>query len=304
MTDLRIAFMGTPAWSVPIVDKLHQNYAVTAVYTQPPRPQNRGHQVHLSPVHNWAVEHGVHVEHPTTLRNIEAKNTFREHAFDWVVVAAYGLILPKYALSCPFGATNVHASLLPRWRGAAPLHRALLAGDKETGITIMDMDEGLDTGDVWLMESYTINPNQTITQLHDDMSQLGADLLVKTTPLILSGEHKPTPQPTEGITYAHKIVKEEGLLNFELNTANDLERRVRALAGWPGTYFEYDGTTYKVHAAHVSSLSLQAGSHHLSKTFWEVGCAGGTTLSLDILQKPGGRPLPIADFLHGMEKKG
>lgn len=301
----RIAFMGTPAWSVPIVDRLHQTYNVSVVYTQPPRPQNRGHQVQLSPVHSWAIEHGVHVECPTSLRCIEAENTFRKHAFDWIVVAAYGLILPAYALSTPLGATNVHASLLPRWRGAAPLHRALLADDKETGITIMDMDEGLDTGAVWAMEAYPLSPNITITQLHDDMANLGAELLVKTAPFILSGEHKPSPQSTDNITYAHKIMKEEGLLNFELHSAENIERRIRALAGWPGTYFEYDGTTYKVHAVHIiTSTHLAPGDHNISASTWQVGCAGGSALALDILQKPGGRPLSIADFLRGMEKKG
>lgn len=302
-SPLRVAFMGTPTWSVPIVEALHQAYPVSVVYSQPPRPQNRGHQVQPSPVHIWAEEHGIHVETPASLRNPEAEATFHAHQFDWVVVAAYGLILPAYALAARHGATNVHASLLPRWRGAAPLHRALLAGDNETGVTIMQMDEGLDTGPMWSMAPYPITSSTTITQLHADTAKLGGELLVKTALSILSGNQKPQVQPTEGVTYANKITKDEGQLHFDRDSTSEIERRIRALAGWPGTYFDYADITYKVHAAHATQTHLAPGIHQLDGTQWMVGCANGYALSLDTLQKPGGKPMATAELLHGMEKK-
>lgn len=297
--SLRVAFMGTPDWSVPIVQALHAVYPVCVVYSQPPRPQNRGHRVKLSPVHAWAVEQGIDVETPISLRTPEAEATFHQYHFDWVVVAAYGLILPAYALSTRLGATNVHASLLPRWRGAAPLHRALLAGDDLTGVAIMQMDKGLDTGPVWSSQSYTLTPQITIEKLHDDMAYMGGELLVQTAPQIISGCGGATPQPTEGITYADKIKKEEGFLDFDQLKAFDVERRVRALAGWPGTFFTYHGVMYKLHACHVVENSLPVGEHRISKNEWLVGCADGRVISLDTLQKPGGKPLLVADFLRG-----
>lgn len=300
---LRIAFMGTPAWSVPIVTALHHAYPVSVVYSQPPRPQNRGHQVLPSPVHIWAQEHNIHVETPASLRTPEAEAIFHAHQFDWVVVAAYGLILPGYALTTRYGATNVHASLLPRWRGAAPLHRALLEGDDTTGITIMQMDEGLDTGPMWSTASHPITPSTTITMLHDDTSKLGGDLLVKTAPNILCAGPLPQIQPTEGVTYANKITKEEGLLHFTHNTTIEIERRIRALAGWPGSYFAHEGTIYKVHAAHITQTLLAPGVHQTNETQWIVGCADGYALSLDALQRPGGKPMTTVEMLRGMDKK-
>lgn len=301
---LKVCFMGTPVWSVPIVSQLHKAYPVSVVYSQPPRPQNRGQRTQPSPVHTWAVEQGIAVETPSSLRTPEAEAIFHQHNFDWVVVAAYGLILPLYALSTRVGATNVHASLLPRWRGAAPLHRALLEGDSETGITIMQMDEGLDTGPIWSMESCPLTSNTTITQLHDDMANLGGELLVKTAPSIISGKNLPQPQPMHGITYADKITKDEGQLCFTQQSAGSIERRIRALSGWPGTFFDEDSITYKVHHAHVTSHLLAPGTHVRDNTQWLVGCADGLALSLDIIQKPGGRPMAVAELLRGLDRKG
>lgn len=305
---MRIAFMGSPAWAVPIVEQLHAAYPVSVVYTQQPKPQNRGHKVQKTPVHTWADQNNIPVEHPVSLKKSEAQETFEAYAFDWVVVAAYGLILPKYALTTRYGATNVHASILPRWRGAAPLHRAILAGDKQTGISIMQMDEGLDTGAVWSHRTCEITPTTTIQELHDTTSHVGGALLVQTAPDIFEKTKNPTTQPTEEVTYAEKIQKAEGELLFNRMTAEEIMRRIRALSGWPGTFFTYKDSSYKIHSAKVQPPSIDApispepGEHIISQDSWIIGCKDGV-ISIETIQKSGSKPMFISDFLNGMSDK-
>jgi methionyl-tRNA formyltransferase len=229
LTRLRLAFLGTPDFAVPSLAALiAAGHEVVSVYAQPPRPAGRGHKLRPSPVHAAAEAHGIEVRTPRTLRDPEEQRRFAALDLDAGIVVAYGLILPPPILAAPRrGCLNVHASLLPRWRGAAPIQRALLAGDDATGVTIMQMDEGLDTGPMLLREAIPIGPRDTAQSLHDRLSALGARLLVEAL------ERAPTqvPQPQEGITYAAKIAKEEGRLDWR-RTAASLDRVVRALDAW------------------------------------------------------------------------
>jgi methionyl-tRNA formyltransferase len=246
---LRIAFMGTPPFAVPTLAALHAaGHQIVAVYTQPPRPAQRGKKVQQSAVHNWADEHGLPVRTPKSLRSEEAQAEFAALDLDIAVVAAYGLILPQPILDAPReGCLNVHGSILPRWRGAAPVQRAILSGDGETGVTIMQMDVGLDTGAMRLVETTPVT-GKSAGMLTDELAEMGALMMVK----VLSDLHafQPEPQPDEGVTYAAKIDKSEARLDF-LTSAVQVERQVRAFNPMPGAFFELDGERYKLLAAEV-----------------------------------------------------
>lgn len=291
--------MGTPAFSVPTLQALlDSHHSVIAVYTQPPRPSGRGHHVQKSPIHLLAEKHNIPVYTPKTLRSPESQEEFSALRADAAVVIAYGLILPKAILDAPqFGCINVHASLLPRWRGAAPIHRALLAGDAETGITIMKMDEGLDTGPMLSKGDLPIGPTTSATDLHDQLSKLGADLLLPALEGYIAGNLTPLIQPEEGVTYAHKLAREEGRLEWQ-NSADYLERQIRALNPWPGTWFEHEGVNLKVSSATVveddstSSPGLVLDDHLI------IACGQGT-LHIHKIQRPGGAPLTTEAFLRG-----
>lgn len=247
---MRIAFMGTPPFAVPTLAALHAaGHEIACVYTQPPRPAQRGKKVQQSAVHLWAAEHGLPVRTPKSLRNAEAQAEFAALDLDIAVVAAYGLILPQAVLDAPReGCLNVHGSVLPRWRGAAPVQRAILAGDAETGVTIMQMDAGLDTGAMRLIETTPV-ARKTAGLLTDELAEMGALMMVK----VLSDLHAfpPTPQPDDGVTYAAKIDKSEARLDF-LVSAAQVERQVRAFNPMPGAFFELDGERYKILAAEVA----------------------------------------------------
>lgn len=247
---MRIAFMGTPPFAVPTLAALHAaGHEIVCVYTQPPRPAQRGKKVQQSAVHAWAAEHGLSVRTPKSLRDAEAQAEFAALDLDIAVVAAYGLILPQAVLDAPReGCLNVHGSVLPRWRGAAPVQRAILAGDAETGVTIMQMDAGLDTGAMRLIETTPI-ARKTAGLLTDELAEMGALMMVK----VLSDLHAfpPTPQPDDGVTYAAKIDKSEARLDF-LVSAAQVERQVRAFNPMPGAFFELDGERYKILAAEVA----------------------------------------------------
>jgi methionyl-tRNA formyltransferase len=250
---MKVVFMGTPDFSVPILDSLMAaGHHIACVYCQPPRPAGRGHREQLSPVHAFAHERGIAVRTPKSLKSPEAQAEFAALDADIAVVAAYGLILPKAVLAAPrLGCLNVHASLLPRWRGAAPIQRAILAGDAETGVTIMQMDAGLDTGAMLLRESILLLPDTTASWLHDMLSAMGARLIVEALRRLEEEEPLPaTAQPEDGVTYAHKLSKDEGLLDWR-QTAVELERKVRALNPWPGVWFELGGERIKVLEAAV-----------------------------------------------------
>ncbi|MDW3204886.1 MAG: methionyl-tRNA formyltransferase [Alphaproteobacteria bacterium] len=300
MTKLRLAFMGTPGFSVPALDAIvRAGHEVEAVYTQPPRPANRGKKETPSPVHLAALKMGIPVRHPASLKTPEAQAAFADLRLDAAVVVAYGLILPKPILEMPkFGCLNIHASLLPRWRGAAPIQRAILAGDEETGISIMQMDEGLDTGPVLLEEPMQILHRATAQDLHDDLAHLGARLIVEALDGLVDGSIRPTPQPDGGVTYAEKLRKSEGLIDWS-ESAAELDRRVRALTPWPGCYFNHGGERIKLLSALPGMPDRNAAPGTVLNDEGLIACGTGG-LRLRRVQRPGRSPVSGADFLRGL----
>ncbi len=242
---MRIVFMGTPAFSVPVLEALvAAGHEVAAVYCQPPRPAGRGKREQKSPVHQSAEALGLEVRHPTSLRNEEAQADFAALEAEVAVVVAYGLILPQAILDAPArGCLNIHASLLPRWRGAAPIHRAIMAGDAKTGICIMQMEAGLDTGPVLLRRDLEIGAEETTSDLHDRLSALGAEAILEA--LAQLDDLTPKVQPEEGVTYAAKIDKAEARIDWS-RPAEEVDRLIRGLSPFPGAWFELEGTRIKV----------------------------------------------------------
>ncbi|OYQ36938.1 methionyl-tRNA formyltransferase [Niveispirillum lacus] len=295
---LRLAFMGTPDFSVSILDALVMaGHQVVCVYSQPPRPAGRGQQLQASPVHRRADALGIPVRTPKSLRKAEEQAEFAALDLDCAIVAAYGLILPQAILDAPrLGCVNVHASLLPRWRGAAPIQRAILAGDAETGVTIMQMDAGLDTGAMLLKDALPITPRMTAADLHDALAAMGARLIVTALPGIADGSLMPVPQPEAGVTYAAKLVKEEGRLDLT-RPATDLDRQVRGLTPWPGTWIDLaNGEKLKVLEAQPVAGNGEPGT--LLDTGPTLAC-GHDALRLFRVQRPGKGPVDGASFLRG-----
>ena len=308
---MRVAFAGTPEFARTALEALHAaGYEIALVLTQPDRPAGRGLKLQPSPVKQFAQVHGIPVLQPRSLRldgrhpedAAAAARSIAAAQADVMVVAAYGLILPQWVLDAPrLGCLNIHASLLPRWRGAAPIHRAIEAGDAETGVTIMQMDAGLDTGDMRLTERLPIGPQDTTAVLHDRLAALGARLVVTALEQASSGQLKPVPQPTEGVTYAHKIEKAEAAIDWSLPAAT-LERRVRAFDPFPGAATVLAGETIKVWGAQVRTDAAPAGAPGtvlvVSAAGIDVACGSGV-LRLTQLQRAGGKRLAAAQFLHG-----
>ena len=292
---MRLVFMGSPDFSVPILDSLvRAGHEVLCVYAQPPRPAGRGHKVRPCPVHAFAEENGLEVRTPKSLRDNDEQAAFAALGADVAVVAAYGLILPVPVLEAPKrGCINVHASLLPRWRGAAPIQRAILAGDTESGVTIMQMDEGLDTGNMLLTGHLPITPDTTAQSLHDALSAMGADLMVEALERL--DDLSPVAQPETGATYAKKLERDEGRLDWTRG-ADELERMVRALTPWPGVWFEQGGKRVKVLAAEVAEGSGSPGTV-LDKTL-AVACGTGALRPIRV-QKAGKAPMDTEAFLRG-----
>ncbi len=287
---MNIVFMGSPTFAVPTLNMLGQHFNVVGVFTQPPKPKGRGHKVLKTPVHEAAEAAGIDVFTPKTLRKGAGLEALQNLAPDYIVVAAYGLMLPKLVIELPtHKCLNVHGSLLPRWRGAAPLHHAMLAGDTETGITIMEMDEGLDTGDMLYKEALHIAPNTTYPALHDDMAQLGADMMLKV--LQNPAAYPPQKQDDALATYANKLTKEDGRLNWQ-DTAQQNLRKVQAMNPWPGAWFEHKGAIYKVLAAEVAETSADSP--------FEFPCTEGV-FCVTRIQRAGGKPMEAADFMRGHE---
>jgi methionyl-tRNA formyltransferase len=293
---MKIIFMGTPDFAVQALDALVQvGHEIVAVYTQAPKPAGRGYKVHKSQVHTYADEKDLRVETPKSLRNDEAQKVFESFGADLAVVAAYGLILPQAILNIPSkGCINIHGSLLPRWRGAAPIHRALLAGDQETGITTMQMNAGLDTGDMLLKEAIPIEKADTFETLHNKLAALGAKLIVKT--LAKLADIQPEVQPEVGVTYADKITPGEARLDWT-RPAVDLERQVRAFCPWPGAWTMRDDKRLKVFKAKVVDQSGEPGSL-LSENNFTVAC-GEKALCLLEVQPEGKRPMDASVYLNG-----
>lgn len=311
MTRLRVVFFGTPDFAVPtLAALLDAGHAVVHVYTQPPRPAGRGQRPQPSAVHAFAESRGLGIATPQTLKQKEEHDAFAALAPDVAVVVAYGLILPAAILRVPrLGCLNVHASLLPRWRGAAPIQRAILAGDSETGVTIMQMDEGLDTGPILMAERVAIDPRDTAETIHDRLAAKGAALLVRTLAAVESGAVAPTAQPGEGATYAARLTREEGRLDWA-RPAEVLARQVRAFTPWPGAWFEHGGERFKVLKADVvagGGSEVQPGT--VLDDALAIACGEGVLRILSV-QRPGrsamearsmlrGHPLPAGTVLPG-----
>ena len=263
MNPLRLIFMGSPDFSVPVLDALiGVGHEIVSVYSQPPRPAGRGQKPKLSTVHASAEAKGLAVRTPATLNDPDVQAAIAALDADACVVVAYGLMLPSPVIEAPrLGCLNVHASLLPRWRGAAPIQRAIMAGDTETGVSIMQIDEGLDTGDVYLAGTTPITAATTAETLHDALAAMGAALMVEALEGLAAGTLTPTPQPDDGATYAAKLDRDEGRLDWR-RPAEELERHVRALNPWPGVWFDFNGGRIKVLAADV----VEAGGEEAGNT--------------------------------------
>ena len=301
---MRIVFMGTPAFAVPTLHALHEaGHAIPAAYTQPPRPAGRGKQLQNSPVHGAADSLGIPVCHPDTLRDMEAQANFLALEPEVAVVAAYGLLLPQPILAGPpRGCLNVHASLLPRWRGAAPIQRAILAGDHMTGVTIMRMEAGLDTGPMLATARVPVE-DKTSGELHVELAEIGARLMVET--LAQLDQLKPEPQPEFGATYAAKIDKSEARLDWS-KPAELIEREVRAFAPFPGSWFELDGERIKVLKARVIGVNGYDGTVLDDELTVACGNAAIRPVALQRAGKPAmsaeaflrGRPVPVGTALR------
>jgi methionyl-tRNA formyltransferase len=296
---LDLVFMGTPAFAATILSALiDAGHHILAVYTQPPRPAGRGHRPQLSPVQLLAAQYRLPVCCPVTLRTPEAQAAFAALGAAAAVVAAYGLILPRPILMAPrLGCLDVHASLLPRWRGAAPIQRALLAGDPVTGITIMQMEEGLDTGPILLQEAVPIASDATGVGLTAELAVLGSRLMLAALDAVAKGRLAPQPQQQTGVTYANKIGREEGRLDWR-RPSTELERRVRALDPWPGAFFDSAGERIRLHAA----VALPGPAGGVPGTVLDdrlsIACGEGV-LRLVRLQRPGRASLEAPAFLRG-----
>ena len=298
---LRILFAGTPDFAATsLAALLNTEHQVVGVYTQPDRPSGRGRKLTPSPVKALALEHGIEVMQPTSLKDSDAQAALAAFNADIMVVVAYGLLLPKAVLDTPrLGCINIHGSLLPRWRGAAPIHRAVLAGDNKTGITIMQMDEGLDTGDMLHIRECDITPDMTSGQLHDQLAELGATSVVEALTQIANGEAVATPQPEEGTTYAHKLTKEEGQMDWTLS-AEALQRKVKGLSPWPVAYTSIGDKTLRVWDAEVASTSSSAQPGEvvsLDDQRIQVACGEGV-LSLTYIQLPGSKAMASDQVLN------
>ncbi|MBS7777425.1 methionyl-tRNA formyltransferase [Acidovorax sp. CCYZU-2555] len=307
---MNVIFAGTPEFaSVALQRLLDAGFNVPLVLTQPDRPAGRGMKLQASPVKQCALAHGIPVSQPRSLRldgkypedAAQARAAIEAAQADVMVVAAYGLILPQWVLDTPAkGCLNIHASLLPRWRGAAPIHRAIEAGDSETGVTIMQMDAGLDTGDMCLIERLPITATDTTASLHDQLAVLGGRLIVEALEMSACGGLPRTPQPAEGVTYAHKIEKAESWIDWRL-PAETIDRRVRAFTPFPGAAGLWQGETIKFWEGRPEPRSADAapGTVLAADAAGVVIACGEGALRFTQLQRAGGKRLPAGDFLHG-----
>ncbi|UCE31422.1 MAG: methionyl-tRNA formyltransferase [Burkholderiales bacterium] len=300
---MRLVFAGTPEFARAALERLHRaGHDIALVLTRPDRPAGRGMRLQPIAVKAYALDAGLHVEQPRSLRDPEALQRLAAVGHEAMVVAAYGLILPAPVLQMPrHGCINIHASLLPRWRGAAPIVRAIEAGDRETGITIMQMDEGLDTGPMLLSAAEPIHADDTAASLHDRLARLGARLVESALAELEAGRLVPVPQPEAGACYANKVSREEAHIDWSA-AAESIERRIRAFDPFPGAVTELGGHALKVWRA---SVLARAPDRAEPGTLLEVGAqrlvvaCGSGALSLQVVQRAGGRRMPIGEFLRG-----
>jgi methionyl-tRNA formyltransferase len=301
---MKLAFLGTSEFAVPALKALVEGgHDVVAVYTRAPKPAGRGQQERRTPVHETALSLGLSVRTPGSLRNDEEAEAFKALDLDAAVVVSYGHILPRSFLEAPvLGCINIHGSLLPRWRGAAPIHRAILAGDADTGVTTMRMDEGLDTGPMLLAERTPISAADTAQSVHDRLADLGARLIVSTLDALVAKTIEPVAQPQEGVTYAHKLGKEEGALDWR-RPAAELERKVRAFHPWPGTWFEAATESgkerIKVLAAGLVLTAGAPGTVSVGRDGFPIVACGVGGLKLIKLQRAGRSAQSADAFLRG-----
>ncbi len=300
MRPLKLVFMGTPAFAVSALDALcASGHSVAAVYTQPPRAAERGQKIRPTPVAVRAEAAGIPVNTPASLKPPDAQTAFAALDADLAVTAAYGLILPPAVLAAPrLGCINAHASLLPRWRGAAPIQRAIMAGDRETGVTVMRMDEGLDTGPILMAERVPIGPETTGGALHDTLAALSARLVVEAVDALAAGTLAETPQPSEGATYARKIEKHEAAIDWRAPAAQ-IERTVRALAPRPGAWFDHDGERIKVLAAETVAGTAAAPPGTVIDDALAIACGDGSALRPTRLQRAGKAAMDRDTVLRG-----
>ena len=294
----KIVFMGTPGFALPSLKALLAEHDVLAVVTQPDRPAGRGKAMRPSPVKQLAREAGIGLLQPRRIREQAAIEALRELEADVFVVVAYGQILPQALLDLPrYGTVNAHASLLPRWRGAAPIQAAIRAGDAVSGVTIMLLDAGLDTGPLLAAQPIELKNDETGASLHDKLAQLGADLLLDTLPKYLSGEIQPSPQDDALATYAPQIRKSEGEIDWR-NSASEIDRLVRAFTPWPGAYTRWAGKTLKIIAGRAAAGQAAPGLVLRAGGALAIGAGGGLYL-VDALQLAGKKRLAAAAFLNG-----
>jgi len=301
---MRIVFAGTPEFSAKALEAiLAAGHPVPLVLTQPDRPAGRGMSMQASPVKQLALKQSLPVSQAASLKSAEARQPIIDAEADIMVVAAYGLILPQAVLDIPrLGCVNIHASLLPHWRGAAPIQRAILAGDAETGVTIMRMEAGLDTGPMLLKENLPIVDADTAATLHDKLAALGARLIVEALPRLERGELPGETQPSDGVSYAPKLAKSEAVLDWR-RSASELERAVRAFNPFPGALGQIDDQAIKVWSAELVTGRGAPGTVLAVGADGIVVACGEGALRLTELQKPGGKRLAAADFLHGFPLK-
>jgi methionyl-tRNA formyltransferase len=299
---MKIIFMGSPSFAIPTFERLlRSSYSIVAVFTQKPKPKNRGMNVEPSPIHALAEKNQIPVFTPESLRNDQIHETISIIEADVIIVVAYGKIIPQNIIDLKkYGCINLHPSKLPRFRGAAPLQRTIMEGDTETRICTMQMDQGLDTGDVLLYEDIKLSNRITFEQLHDLTAQIGADLIIKTLDNI--DQIKPIKQSEEGLVYAHKLQKEEGLINWNVDSSFEIDCKVRAISQWPGVFFKYKEEMIK-----ILETSYQDESHNFEPGTiiddnLSIACAQGI-IRPSILQKPGKKPISARDFINSFQIK-
>jgi methionyl-tRNA formyltransferase len=309
LSALRLGFAGTPEFAVPALEALRKTHRICAVFTQPDRPAGRGQPMHQSPVKARAAEWGLSVHQPADFKSPETLETLRALHLDALVVVAYGLILPPAALQCPSqGCINIHASLLPRWRGAAPIQRALLAGDAKTGVTIMRMEAGLDTGPMLAVRETDIGAHDTAKSLHDRLARVGAELIGETLDGLARGGVHEVPQPSAGITYAEKISKAEALIDWRQD-AVEIWRRVRAFNPWPIAETRLDGVQLRIWDAEPRDWNAEMRESApgtvvaATQDGIDVACGCGV-LRILRLQLAGRKPLAAHEFIRGQRLDG